>query len=108
MSGDATTSGAPRSAPASARAPSSQGKTMSVRFHQAVVALALLSGVPSWAADPASTSPGDVRFFRVADADFDEFTQEPSAPQQAWMQAHYWRMLAYPPYFDSRLAWFPN
>ena len=24
------------------------------------------------------------------------------------MRAHYWRMLTYAPYFDSRVAWFPD
>jgi hypothetical protein len=28
--------------------------------------------------------------------------------EQAWMREHYDRMLTYSPYFDSRLAWYPN
>ena len=75
------------------------------------IAFALLLAVacaPAWAANPASTSSGDVRFFRVAATDFDQFTRDPSLSLHEWMRAHYWRALAYPPYFDSRLSWFPD
>src|SRR5947209_5460986 len=75
------------------------------------IAFALLLAVacaPAWAANPASTSSGDVRFFRVAASDFDQFTRAPSLSLQEWMRAHYWRALVYPPYFDSRLSWFPD
>jgi putative glycosyl hydrolase-like family 15 (GHL15) protein len=51
---------------------------------------------------------GEVRFVKFANAAFDTFTANPTPAQQAWMRAHYWRMVAFSPYFDSRLAWFPN
>src|SRR4051794_140328 len=57
-------------------------------------------------ADPASA--GRVQFMRSADSAFDAFTNSPTAAQQDWMGAHYWRMRAYSPYFDSRLAWSPK
>src|SRR5581483_7287853 len=51
---------------------------------------------------------GTVRFFKVAKSSFDAYTKAPTPEQQAWMRSHYWRMLVYAPYFDSRLGWFPN
>src|SRR5262249_5132084 len=44
----------------------------------------------------------------LADSSFDVYTSNPSLPQQAWMNDHYVRMLVYSPYFDTRLAWYPN
>jgi len=56
----------------------------------------------------SDTSSGTIRFIQVADTAFDRFTAQPTPAQAAWMNAHYWRMLTYSPYFDSRLAWFPD
>ena len=39
---------------------------------------------------------------------FDVFTSSPTVGQQDWMKAHYWRMRAYAPYFDTRLSWAPK
>src|SRR5947207_1552574 len=75
------------------------------------IALVLALGTsasPLLAADPSSSSPGNVRFAKIADSAFDPYTQNPTQPQVDWMRAHYARMLAYTPYFDSRLAWFPT
>ena len=77
----------------------------------AALALALALGSwqsPLFAADATSTSPGNVRFAKVADSAFDPYTQNPTPAQIDWMRAHYARMLTYTPYFDARLAWFPN
>jgi len=49
-----------------------------------------------------------VPFFVIGDSSFDRYTADPSTDDEQWMDAHYARMLAYSPYFDSRLAWFPN
>ena len=51
---------------------------------------------------------GQVHFFRVADTAFDRFTDNPTPSAQQWMRDHYWRMLTYSPYFNSRTGWFPN
>ena len=69
------------------------------------ILLALL-GASSSFADPAAA--GRAQFMRSADSSFDAFTRSPATAQQAWMKAHYWRMRAYSPYFDSRLAWSPK
>jgi putative glycosyl hydrolase-like family 15 (GHL15) protein len=72
-----------------------------------VVAAALavgLAAAPAGAADPE----GRVHFAQVANSSFDTFTQSPTQAQKDWMRAHYWRMLTYAPYFDSRLAWYPD
>jgi hypothetical protein len=60
------------------------------------------------AADPTVVSPGNVRFTKFADSSFDVYTGNPTQAQKDWMKAHYWRLVAYTPYFDSRLSWFPN
>jgi hypothetical protein len=62
----------------------------------------------STAADSSSTAVGNVRFVKTANSSFDTYTGNPTAAQQAWMRSHYWRMVTYSPYFDSRLSWFPN
>jgi hypothetical protein len=51
---------------------------------------------------------GTVRFVKGAASDFDGYTRDPTPARQEWMRAHYSRMRVYTPYFDSRLAWFPN
>jgi hypothetical protein len=51
---------------------------------------------------------GQVRFYNIADSDFDRYSGNPSSAQQQWMRAHYARMQTYSPYFDRRLAWYPN
>lgn len=60
------------------------------------------------AADPASTSPGNVRFVKAAESSFDQYTINPTKAQIDFMQSHYARMRTYAPYFDSRVSWFPN
>ena len=52
--------------------------------------------------------PGRAAVFRIANSSFQHFTDRPTPEAQAWMRDHYWRMLAYAPYFDSRLAWSPG
>ncbi len=64
----------------------------------------LLMRRPVGAVDPA----GQMHFVQVANSSFDVYTQNPTQAQKDWMRAHYWRMLVYSPYFDSRLAWFPD
>jgi hypothetical protein len=51
---------------------------------------------------------GEVRFVKFATSAFDVFTKNPTLAEQAWMRAHYWRLITHSPYFDSRLSWFPN
>src|SRR5262249_49154401 len=74
-----------------------------------LVLLAALVVPSSALADaPAAGSPGTVRFARAAESSFAPFVDAPSASQSQWMRDHYWRMRTYPPYFDSRLTWYPN
>ena len=49
-----------------------------------------------------------MRFYNVADSDFDIYSKNPDAATQAWMRKRYTRMQTYSPYFDSRLEWFPD
>jgi hypothetical protein len=64
--------------------------------------------VASVAVALADTPARTVRFAKIANSAFDPYTRDPSPAQQEWMRTHYHRMLAYSPYFDSRLAWFPD
>ncbi len=50
---------------------------------------------------------GLVRFYNIANSDFDVYSKNPSAEQQAWMREKFTRMQTYSPYFDKRLAWYP-
>jgi hypothetical protein len=59
------------------------------------------------AADRAETA-GTVRFVKAADSRFDAYTRTPPAADVAFMRAHYWRLRAYSPYFDTRLSWAPG
>src|SRR3954468_23938283 len=92
------------------RKPRSDAEYVLRRARPALIAFALLVAVPLATAASASaqSSAGTVRFAKAAEASFDAFTSSPSVEQQAWMRAHYTRMRAYAPYFDSRLGWFPN
>ena len=56
-----------------------------------------------------STDPeGAVKFFVDASSGFDSWTSDPTEAQKQFMRDHYYRMLTYAPYFDERLAWYPN
>ncbi|HJQ84997.1 MAG TPA: putative glycoside hydrolase [Candidatus Binatia bacterium] len=74
----------------------------------AALALGLAAPASLRAADPTVTSPGNVRFTKFADSSFDSYTQNPSQATKDWMRAHYWRLVTYTPYFDSRLSWWPD
>ncbi|MDJ0927267.1 MAG: putative glycoside hydrolase [Gammaproteobacteria bacterium] len=50
---------------------------------------------------------GRVRFYNIADSDFDRYSHSPSRADQKWMRDHYARMQTYSPYFDRRLRWYP-
>ncbi len=67
--------------------------------------LAVFALVPAAA---SAGSPGKLNFARPAESDFASYVNAPSATESAWMREHYWRMRTYPPYFDSRLWWYPN
>src|SRR5215469_14764180 len=55
-----------------------------------------------------SSSPGRVNYVENAIASFNAYTVAPTLAQQQWFQNHIAAMIVYPPYFDSRLSWFPN
>ncbi len=87
-----------------------------------VACIGLLSSIPAPPAIPATPpalppagamaadagSEGSVRFFVDAKSNFDRWTKRPSATQQAWMRANYFRMQTYSRYFDTRLEWYPR
>ncbi len=65
--------------------------------------LILISGVVS-----AQSSAGVVRFGRRTGPSFDTYSNSPTLAQQQWMQQHFWRMVTYSPYFDTRTSWYPS
>ena len=76
----------------------------------ALCAFAAVLGV--WDAAFSGVKPrepaGRVRFLNHTNAAFDRYSLSPSGSDQAWMREHYFRMLTYSPYFDTRLQWYPN
>jgi hypothetical protein len=57
---------------------------------------------------PAPLQPGgagEVHFVKTADSSFDAESTEANS---AWIGAHFARMVAWSPFFDSRTRWFPN
>lgn len=56
----------------------------------------------------SSNKVGVVNFYVDAKADFDIWTKQPSEITKGFMREKYYRKTAYSPYFDSRLAWYPN
>ena len=73
-------------------------------------ALILLSGIgcPAGFAQAADGPPGQVRFFVDAKSNFSPWIKKPTETQKQFMRENYYRMQVYSPYFDKRLAWFPN
>ncbi len=67
-----------------------------------------VSNYPAHAYQTTQTVEGRVKFFKHANTKFDSYSEKPDTKQQNWMQNHYQRMLAYTPYFDTRLTWYPN
>jgi hypothetical protein len=70
--------------------------------------VAILIAVAVFAPAATAADAGTIRLARGAESSFDTYTRSPSAAQQEFMRAHYWRMRVYSPYFDSRLAWYPE
>ncbi len=66
------------------------------------------SAEPHSASNATAERSGRVTFYVKAKPSFDEWTRAPTPAVARWMRDHYARMLSYSPYFDSRLAWFPN
>lgn len=68
----------------------------------------MLLSACNYSAQAIQLVEGKVGFFTHANTKFDSYSAKPDARQQQWMQNHYQRMLVYTPYFDARLAWYPN
>ena len=73
-----------------------------------ILAAGLAVVIAALSASSASAAAGRANVMRSADSSFDAFTANPTATRSAWMRAHYWRMRAYAPYFNSRLSWSPK
>jgi len=85
------------------------GNSLCARFAGAVRAAALIGlSLPAFAGQLPDAPAGMVRFYNIADSAFDVYSKNPSTSQQQWMRSHYARMQTYSPYFDTRLAWYPN
>jgi hypothetical protein len=84
------------------------------RFSRIAAGFAVLLGIFALcdlglASPPLDPAPaGKVRFYNIADSDFDRYSKNPNKRTQAWMRAAFTRMQTYSPYFDKRLRWYPN
>jgi len=77
----------------------------------ALAGLSLALAAPAGAATASAIGrapAGQVRFYQVADSEFDPYTKSPTTAQKEWMRAHYLRMSTWSTYFDSRVSWFPG
>ncbi len=73
-----------------------------------LLAILVTSALCVHAAPLPPIEAGSVRFYNIADSDFDVYSRKPAPAMQRWMRAHYARMQTYEPYFDSRLSWYPD
>lgn len=75
-----------------------------------VAVLAAVLGAAGLASSASAAGPeaGAVKIARAAESDFDGHTLNPTPDAQAFMRERFWRMRTYSPYFDQRLAWYPN
>ena len=51
---------------------------------------------------------GKIRLVKQTTPSFGKYLSPASPTVQAWIREHYWRMLVYSPYFDSKTTWYPN
>lgn len=78
-----------------------------LRFEGIGLAAVLAMASASTAAAQLGAAPeGAVRFYNVADADFDPYLTQATAWEKAWMRRRYTRMQTYAPFFDDHLAWY--
>lgn len=56
----------------------------------------------------AAANEGTIKAIRNAESSFNEYTDAPSPATKEWLRTHFWRILAFSPYFDSRTSWYPN
>jgi len=79
-----------------------------MRLVYASVLMGLLAPCSGLSAPLSAAPEGAVRFYNIANRDFDRFSKRPNPKQQQWMREHYARMQTYSPYFDKRVSWYPN
>lgn len=53
-------------------------------------------------------SPGKVQFVVRTDPSFDKYLKSPANASKQWLESHVWRMMAYSPFFDQKLSWYPG
>lgn len=51
---------------------------------------------------------GAVRFLGGSNNAFDAYTSGQNPAYGAFLRQHFWRMVAYSPYFDDKTSWYPN
>jgi hypothetical protein len=73
------------------------------RFGCFLIVLVLVAGVGVSGASAATK----VNFLRNATSAFDHYTSGATLEERAWINAHYWRMRGYTPFFDQALGWAP-
>lgn len=69
----------------------------------------LIAGALStFGANLEQASPGLPRFEVRTDPSWDRYTAAPDDAMKQFFDSRVWRMMVYAPYFNSRLAWYPN
>lgn len=70
----------------------------------------LADGGPDGGQDggPPLAALGRIQFVKFTDPSTDKYTNAPDAAARAWLNAHYFRMHVYQPYFDTRVGWYPK
>jgi Hypothetical glycosyl hydrolase family 15 len=64
--------------------------------------------LPCFTGSAAAADDGTVQAMRFANGAFTSTLNAPSSATKSWLRAHFWRMTAWSPYFDSRTSWYPN
>ncbi len=87
--------------------PAQRNQALRFIFQTLAAVLAFLLVAPqALAIEPAPE--GKVRFYNIADRDFDRYSRRPGKSTVSFMRDHYLRMQVYSPYFDTRTSWYPN
>jgi hypothetical protein len=87
-----------------------EGIHMARRFVVAIL-IAMLSAISAFAASASAATensgdPGKVRFVKRMDSNFDPYVTSGNAATQQWINAKFWRMEVFNPFFDAKTAWY--
>jgi hypothetical protein len=79
-----------------------------VKRTTATVVAAVIGLFACIAGAAAGAPAGEVRIAKGAGSDMDRWMNRAAPQRRAWFRRNYERMKAYAPWFDARLAWYPD